>query len=181
MLSHSGSTLQISKCGSRSVPPNLVRHAPLVQIRFTKLAHWLDHWPKVSLLRQNPTCLRSYLAQTQRSASCRVSLIQNLTPSSVYSNRCCLGFRVACVFGFEYNVFDSIVIQQICKDTLHCQSHILIWVATQCGVVCFSESFLTLHRCGCTTKLPDVCSILSSTPVLVRWFVLLTIFCGSQM
>ena len=46
MLSRSESTL--SKCGSRSVPPNLVLWC---KFEFTRLTHWLDRWPNVSLLR----------------------------------------------------------------------------------------------------------------------------------
>ena len=72
----------------RSVVPNLRRrnsHGKLhwYQHEFTKLSHWLDHWPNVSLLQQNPTCLDPPLAQTNRSEPCRVNLIKNRTPSSV--------------------------------------------------------------------------------------------------
>ena len=44
---------------------------------------------------------------------------------------------VQCVFGFEKrtDVFESIVIQHTLKVTLHCHSHILIWIVEQCGVV----------------------------------------------
>ena len=46
----------------RSVVPDLchrISYGTLhwYKFEFTSLAHWLDHWPNVSLLRQNPTCL----------------------------------------------------------------------------------------------------------------------------
>ena len=48
--------------GFRSVVPNLhhrILHGKLHwdKYEFTRLAHWLDHWPHVSLLLQNPACL----------------------------------------------------------------------------------------------------------------------------
>ena len=36
----------------RSVVPDMCH-----RVSFTRLAHWQDHWPNVSLLQQNPTCL----------------------------------------------------------------------------------------------------------------------------
>ena len=72
----------------RSVVPHLrhrISHGKLSwdKYEFTKLGHRLDHWPSVSLLQQNPTCLDPPLAQTNTSQPCRVNLIQNQTPSSV--------------------------------------------------------------------------------------------------
>ena len=72
----------------RSVVPNLRRRNSNGRLHwdkheFTRLGLWLDHWPNVSLLQQNPTCLDPPLAQTNRSEPCRVNLIQNRTPSSV--------------------------------------------------------------------------------------------------
>ena len=47
---------------SRSVVPDLchrISYGTLhwYKLEFIRLAHWPDHWPNVSLLRQNPTCL----------------------------------------------------------------------------------------------------------------------------
>ena len=72
----------------RSVVPNLchrISHGkiPWDKHEFTRLAHWLDHWPNVLPLQQNPPCLDPPLAQTNRSEPRRVNLIQNQTPSSV--------------------------------------------------------------------------------------------------
>ena len=72
----------------RSVVPNLrhrISHGklPWDKYEFTRLGRWLDHWPNVSLLQQNPTCLDPPLAQINRSEACRVNLIQNRTVSSV--------------------------------------------------------------------------------------------------
>ena len=47
--------LQISKCGTQSVPPNLVLHTSLVQIRNHKARSFAR--PVVSLFQQKPTCL----------------------------------------------------------------------------------------------------------------------------
>ena len=63
MLSCSEWMLQIS-----SVVPNLchqISHGKLHwdKHEITRLAHWLDHWPNISLLQQNPTCLDPPLAQ----------------------------------------------------------------------------------------------------------------------
>ena len=73
----------------RSVVPNLCHRIsygipPWDKYEITRLAHWLDHWPSVLPLQQNPTCLDPPLAQTNRSEPCRVNLIQNQTPSSVF-------------------------------------------------------------------------------------------------
>ena len=55
MLPRSELTLQSSKCGSQSVPPNLVLNASLGQIRTHKMRLFAK--PAVSLFQQNPTCL----------------------------------------------------------------------------------------------------------------------------
>ena len=55
MLSRPELTLQISQCGPQSVPPNLVLHSSVGQIRIHKVLSFA--WPAVSLLQQNPTCL----------------------------------------------------------------------------------------------------------------------------
>ena len=78
MLSRSELTLQISNCGSQSVPPNLVRHAALGQIRIHMAC---------SLARQLAKCFaasaESNLSWANQFAPCCVNLVQNQTPSSV--------------------------------------------------------------------------------------------------
>ena len=96
MLSRSESTLQISNCGSRSVPPNLVRHASLEQIRIHNAR---------SLAGPLATCFAAS-AKSNQFAPCCVNLTQNQTPSSVLSNRCCVliqrsQFNITRLFKFE--------------------------------------------------------------------------------
>ena len=85
MLSSSELTLQISKCCSRSASPNLERQASLGQIRIHKAC---------SLARPLAKCIaasaKSNLSWANGSTSCCVNLIKNQTPSSVYSNQCCV-------------------------------------------------------------------------------------------
>ena len=55
LLSRTELTLQISKCGSQPVPPSLVLHASLGQIRIHKARSFAG--PAVSLFQQKPACL----------------------------------------------------------------------------------------------------------------------------
>ena len=57
MLSRSELTLQITKCGSQSVQPNLVVHASMEKLRIYKARSFAR--PAVSLFQQNPICLGS--------------------------------------------------------------------------------------------------------------------------
>ena len=73
MLSRSVSTLPISNCGFRSVPPNLVRYASLVQIRIHKACSWAG-----PLAKCFAASVKSNLSWVNQFAPCRVNLIQNL-------------------------------------------------------------------------------------------------------
>ena len=88
LLSRTESTLQISKCGSRSVPPNLVRHASLVQIRIRKARSLAG-----PLAKCFAASVKSNLSRANQFAPCCVNLIPNLILSSVQSNRCFFGFH----------------------------------------------------------------------------------------
>ena len=78
MLSRSELTLQTSRCGSQSVPPNLARQASLGQIRIHK-----TH----SLARQLANCFaasaKSNFSWANGFTPCCVNLTQNQTPSAV--------------------------------------------------------------------------------------------------
>ena len=148
MLSRFESTLQISKCGSGSVSPNLVRHASLIQIRIHKARLLAGQ-----LVKYFASLVKITLSWTNQFAPCCVNFIQNLILSSVSSNRCCLRFhhRIGTQIGFfefknsslsftasldlNIDLFEIIVLQQIFKIAVHCHSHILIWIVKQCCVV----------------------------------------------
>ena len=161
MLSRFESTLQISKCGSGSVSPNLVRHASLIQIRIHKARLLAGQ-----LVKYFASLVKITLSWTNQFAPCCVNFIQNLVLSSVSSNRCCLRFSSSIgtqgIFEFKssslsftasldlnIDVFEIIVLQQIFKIAVHCHSHILIWIIKQrCVVFVFSQCSSRLPKFG---------------------------------
>ena len=69
-----------------------------------------------------------------------------------------------CFLDLNIDVFESIVIQQTLKVTLHCHSHILVWIVEQCYVVlCLytvPHSSFEVRRCVQHTLWSDVSEFL---------------------
>ena len=152
-LSRSESTLQISKCGSRSVPPNLVRHASLVQIRIHKarslarpLAKGFAAWAKSNLswfiLGPNKQMRQSYSES-----------------NSVYSNWCCVLIQCS-----QFHITRLFKFESLNPGVLPCRSlRLWIWV-----LMCWSPSSPNNH-----SKSPCIV-------ILTSWFGL-SLFLGSML
>ena len=153
VLSHSESTLQISKCGFRSVPPNLVRHASLVQIRIRK-ARSLARLTKYFV-----ASVKSNLSWSNQFAPCPVNLIQILILSPVQSYKCCLGFGIIesslCCASCDLH-------PGVLTVFLHCRFHTLFWIVEQCCVVFASTQ--------CRIRLPKFFVVFNTSSVDVAMF-----------
>ena len=139
------------------MPPNLVRHASLEQIRIHKAR---------SLARPLAKCfavsVKFNLSWANQFAPCRVNLTENIQDGVVSvlvlslvvflvlvfiiesrrkfesSNSGAPPCRLLRLLGLSIDVFEFIVLQQNVKIILYCHSYSLIWIVRQYGAVFLS-------------------------------------------
>ena len=124
---------------------------------FTRLAHWLDNWPNVLLLQQNPTCYGRTNLHLVASILFRIKLRLPSNQTSVASCSLRLAVLVVLVFIIESGrTFESLNPGVLpCRHPTNTQSHpalsfshLDLYCRMMPRSVCFFESFLTLDRCG---------------------------------
>ena len=89
----------------------------------TRLAHWLDHWPSVSLLQQNPTCLGPTDLQLVASILFRIKLSLPSDQTSVASCSLRLGVLIVSVF----IIVSERKFESLNPDVLPCRS-LRLWI-----------------------------------------------------